>query len=119
MAEWSIAAVLKTVEPRGSWGSNPYLSAINIDNQCFTKQAPKKEPIFVLLGAFLFNVGLPSKPLVTGELKKAVVSEADKLFVCLQGRRRQARECAARSASTILETRLSHKRRHCLPGIFL
>ena len=27
MAEWSIAAVLKTVELRGSWGSNPYLSA--------------------------------------------------------------------------------------------
>ena len=27
MAEWSIAAVLKTVEPRGSWGSNPYFSA--------------------------------------------------------------------------------------------
>ena len=27
MAEWSIAAVLKTVEPRGSGGSNPSLSA--------------------------------------------------------------------------------------------
>ena len=27
MAEWSIAAVLKTVEPRGSRGSNPRLSA--------------------------------------------------------------------------------------------
>jgi len=27
MAERSIAAVLKTVEPRGSWGSNPYFSA--------------------------------------------------------------------------------------------
>ena len=27
MAEWSIAAVLKTVELKGSWGSNPYLSA--------------------------------------------------------------------------------------------
>lgn len=23
LAEWSKAAVLKTVEPRGSWGSNP------------------------------------------------------------------------------------------------
>ena len=43
MAEWSIAAVLKTVELRGSWGSNPYLSAeykndiiiykINVDNE--------------------------------------------------------------------------------------
>ena len=27
MAEWSIAAVLKTVEPRGSGGSNPSFSA--------------------------------------------------------------------------------------------
>ena len=27
MAEWSIAAVLKTVVPRGTWGSNPYFSA--------------------------------------------------------------------------------------------
>ena len=28
MAEWSIAAVLKTVVPRGTGGSNPSLSAI-------------------------------------------------------------------------------------------
>ena len=27
MAEWSIAAVLKTVEPKGSRGSNPFSSA--------------------------------------------------------------------------------------------
>ncbi len=27
LAEWSIAAVLKTVEPKGSGGSNPLLSA--------------------------------------------------------------------------------------------
>ena len=27
MAEWSIAAVLKTVDPHGSGGSNPSLSA--------------------------------------------------------------------------------------------
>ena len=27
VAEWSIAAVLKTVVLKGSWGSNPYLSA--------------------------------------------------------------------------------------------
>jgi hypothetical protein len=27
MAEWSIAAVLKTVDPQGSGGSNPSLSA--------------------------------------------------------------------------------------------
>ena len=29
MAEWSIAAVLKTVDPHGSGGSNPSLSAEN------------------------------------------------------------------------------------------
>jgi hypothetical protein len=43
MAEWSIAAVLKTVELKGSWGSNPYLSADKTrhnwtkDNQIPTK----------------------------------------------------------------------------------
>ena len=31
MAEWSIAAVLKTVELKGSWGSNPPLSADNLN----------------------------------------------------------------------------------------
>ena len=34
MAEWSIAAVLKTVELRGSGGSNPSLSATK---RIFTK----------------------------------------------------------------------------------
>ena len=37
MAEWSIAAVLKTVEGHTSGGSNPSLSASNIENQCFSK----------------------------------------------------------------------------------
>ena len=31
MAEWSIAAVLKTVVPRGTRGSNPCLSAMLIE----------------------------------------------------------------------------------------
>ena len=31
MAEWSIAAVLKTVDPQGSGGSNPSLSATVFD----------------------------------------------------------------------------------------
>ena len=35
VAEWSIAAVLKTVELRGSGGSNPSLSAIKPDFQAF------------------------------------------------------------------------------------
>ena len=37
MAEWSIAAVLKTVELRGSGGSNPSLSAISGVNQAFAR----------------------------------------------------------------------------------
>ena len=35
MAEWSIAAVLKTVEGHTSGGSNPSLSAIKGVNQAF------------------------------------------------------------------------------------
>ena len=52
MAEWSNAAVLKTVDLNGSGGSNPSLSAINIENQCFTKLVHEfvhESPIF---GAF-------------------------------------------------------------------
>ena len=37
MAEWSIAAVLKTVEGHTSGGSNPSLSAINAENQQIVK----------------------------------------------------------------------------------
>ena len=37
VAEWSIAAVLKTVVLRGTRGSNPCLSAINLENQGFMK----------------------------------------------------------------------------------
>ena len=33
MVEWSITAVLKTVELRGSGGSNPSLSARKLENQ--------------------------------------------------------------------------------------
>jgi hypothetical protein len=35
MAERSIAAVLKTVEPRGSGGSNPSLSALSVEIQTY------------------------------------------------------------------------------------
>ena len=38
VAEWSIAAVLKTVVPRGTRGSNPCLSATNAENQQIAKQ---------------------------------------------------------------------------------
>ena len=40
MAEWSIAAVLKTVEVRASGGSNPSLSAIKDVNQAVARFAP-------------------------------------------------------------------------------
>ena len=55
MAEWSIAAVLKTVELRGSGGSNPSLSANNADNQQVAKQTPNITPKNVKLGVlFLY-----------------------------------------------------------------
>ena len=57
MAEWSIAAVLKTVVLRGTRGSNPCLSAINAENQQITKQTPNFTPKNVKLGVFvLFKI---------------------------------------------------------------
>ena len=53
MAEWSIAAVLKTVDCHRSGGSNPSLSAINIENQCFTNQTPDFTPKKCKVGCFL------------------------------------------------------------------
>ena len=44
MAEWSIAAVLKTVELQGSGGSNPSLSAIKGVNQAFARFTPFLHP---------------------------------------------------------------------------
>ena len=54
MAEWSIAAVLKTVVLRGTGGSNPSLSAINAENQQIAKQTPSFTPKNVKLGVFVF-----------------------------------------------------------------
>lgn len=53
VVEWSITAVLKTVELRGSGGSNPSLSAINVGNQQITKQTPNFTPNNVKLGVFV------------------------------------------------------------------
>ena len=53
VAEWSIAAVLKTVVLRGTRGSNPCLSAINVGNQQITKQTPNFTPNNVKLGVFV------------------------------------------------------------------
>ncbi len=39
VAEWSIAAVLKTAEPQGSGGSNPSLSAILLASRMVTGKA--------------------------------------------------------------------------------
>ena len=59
MAEWSIAAVLKTVVLRGTRGSNPCLSAINAENQQIAKQTPSFTPKNVKLGVFvLFKIFL-------------------------------------------------------------
>lgn len=49
MAEWSIAAVLKTVELRGSGGSNPSLSAKMIE---ISEQIPVSS---TLTGIFCFR----------------------------------------------------------------
>ena len=56
VAEWSIAAVLKTVVLRGTGGSNPSLSAINAKNQQITKQTPNFTPNNVKLGVFFFRI---------------------------------------------------------------
>ena len=53
VAEWSIAAVLKTVVLRGTGGSNPSLSAINAENQQIAKQTPNFTPKNVKLGVFV------------------------------------------------------------------
>ena len=52
VAEWSIAAVLKTVVLRGTRGSNPCLSAINAENKQIAKQTPNFTPKNVKLGVF-------------------------------------------------------------------
>ena len=60
MAEWSIAAVLKTVEGQTSGGSNPSLSATNAENQQIAKQTPSFTPKNVKSGVFvLFKIIQP------------------------------------------------------------
>ncbi len=52
MAEWSIAAVLKTVEGHTSGGSNPSLSAIKPDYQAFIVSTPNFTPKSCEVGCF-------------------------------------------------------------------
>ena len=60
MAEWSNAAVLKTVDLNGSGGSNPSLSATNAENQQIAKQTPSFAPKNVKSGVFvLFKIIQP------------------------------------------------------------
>ena len=60
VAEWSIAAVLKTVVLRGTGGSNPSLSATNAENQQIAKQTPSFTPKNVKSGVFvLFKIIQP------------------------------------------------------------
>ena len=60
VAEWSIAAVLKTVVLRGTRGSNPCLSAIKGVDQQIAKQTPSFTPKNVKSGVFvLFKIIQP------------------------------------------------------------
>ena len=60
MAEWSNAAVLKTVDLNGSGGSNPSLSATNAENQQIAKQTPSFTPKNVKSSVFvLFKIIQP------------------------------------------------------------
>ena len=52
MAEWSIAAVLKTVEGHTSGGSNPSLSASKPDYQAFIVSTPNFTPKSCKVGCF-------------------------------------------------------------------
>ena len=52
MAEWSNAAVLKTVEGHTSGGSNPSFSAKSTDNQLVMSLTPKTTPNSTRVGCF-------------------------------------------------------------------
>lgn len=59
MVEWSITPVLKTGIRRRIGGSNPSLSAFNLDYQGVAKQVPEKVPEKYFFG-FLFTLFLTS-----------------------------------------------------------
>ncbi len=62
MAEWSIAAVLKTVEGHTSGGSNPSLSAIKPDYQAFVVYTPNFTPCFGReIGCFVWGLKLKGR----------------------------------------------------------
>jgi hypothetical protein len=55
LAEWLMAAVLKTVDLNGFGGSNPSLSAITIENQSIQRFTPNFTPIKAKVGRNLFS----------------------------------------------------------------
>ena len=61
MAEWSIAAVLKTVDCHRSGGSNPSLSANIADYQQVIRITPNSTPKNVELGVLFFISILSSR----------------------------------------------------------
>ena len=62
MVEWSITAVLKTVELRGSGGSNPSLSA----NKGVNQRVGDLHPLLYPIIHFLFNIGVSEQGVLTG-----------------------------------------------------
>ena len=78
VAEWSIAAVLKTVVLRGTRGSNPCLSAINAENQQIIKQTPNFTPKNVKLGGFILfktnHIRSENNLIKKGQSENSVVS---------------------------------------------
>ena len=87
MVEWSITTVLKTVVLRGTGGSNPSLSAINIENQCFTKLTPDFTPENVKSGVFCLRLTIDIG--AGGSLPKVVTHrlEVDTYFTDLYSAR--------------------------------
>ena len=103
MAEWSIAAVLKTVVPQGTVGSNPTFSA-KIKNALFraffvlphSKNKnymntinTKSALIFILITICLDSIGLgiiiPSFPTLISETAHVPFSEGSKYFGWVMG----------------------------------
>ena len=82
MVEWSITAVLKTAVLRGTGGSNPSLSAINLENQGFAKLVHEnvhETPQISMLGAF-FCAWKSCTPMYTIVHEKAPTISRGALF---------------------------------------
>ena len=69
MAEWSNAAVLKTVDLNGSGGSNPSLSAIRLENQALAKITNKftNKSKFVRIVLYWTSLNCPIRKMVNDD----------------------------------------------------